>query len=258
MRGHGVRTFRLGSTSYVYPAGLLENVRRLAGTVSDVELILFESEGGPGNIPGDDELAQLRLLAGEKVMTYTVHLPLDLRGDHSLDSRMWRLTEKVLHTAAPLEPWAWVFHLDGEGVTQPGWREQALVALDRLCGMVADPATLALENLESYAPDVLEWLFARAPMSRTLDVGHLWKAGLKPLEYLPRWLPDCRVIHLHGCEMRDGVPVDHLSLGVVAVDEVAAVLAAMAGWSGVLTLEVFEDDFFASLATLNAAQMKLQ
>ena len=43
---HFDTTFRLGSTSYVYPDDILPNVQRLAqaGDVDDIELVLFEVE----------------------------------------------------------------------------------------------------------------------------------------------------------------------------------------------------------------------
>jgi len=34
--------FRLGATSYIIPAGMLPNVRYLAGKVQDVELLLLK------------------------------------------------------------------------------------------------------------------------------------------------------------------------------------------------------------------------
>ncbi|MCX7010033.1 MAG: hypothetical protein NTY53_22795 [Kiritimatiellaeota bacterium] len=42
-------SFRVGVTSYVYPADILPNVERLAGRVDDVELVLFESEATAPN-----------------------------------------------------------------------------------------------------------------------------------------------------------------------------------------------------------------
>jgi hypothetical protein len=43
--------YRLGSTSYVWPAGLVPNVRRLGPLVDDVELVLFDLEER-SNLPG--------------------------------------------------------------------------------------------------------------------------------------------------------------------------------------------------------------
>ena len=38
------RTFRLGSTSYVYPDDILPNVGKLATVVDDIELVLFKAD----------------------------------------------------------------------------------------------------------------------------------------------------------------------------------------------------------------------
>jgi len=46
--------FRLGTTSYVIPADILANVRHLAGKVQDVELVLFEVDDGPNNLPSNN------------------------------------------------------------------------------------------------------------------------------------------------------------------------------------------------------------
>jgi hypothetical protein len=73
--------FRLGTTSYIIPAGILPNVHYLADRVQDVELILFDLDGGPSNLPTPDQTAELRQVAAHKHLTYTVHLPLDLRMD---------------------------------------------------------------------------------------------------------------------------------------------------------------------------------
>lgn len=43
-------SFRLGSTSYVWPADILPKVRQLGPRVDDVELVLFEVEGN-SNLP---------------------------------------------------------------------------------------------------------------------------------------------------------------------------------------------------------------
>ena len=54
--------FRLGTTSYIIPDDILPNARYLAGKVRDIELILFEVDDGPNNLPTPeviDELAGL-------------------------------------------------------------------------------------------------------------------------------------------------------------------------------------------------------
>ncbi|RME36673.1 MAG: hypothetical protein D6793_05375 [Thermoflexia bacterium] len=70
--------FRLGSTSYVYPADILPNVQRLAGLVEDVELVLFEIPQA-SNLPDIRTIEGLREVARRYRISYTVHLPTDLQ-----------------------------------------------------------------------------------------------------------------------------------------------------------------------------------
>jgi hypothetical protein len=242
--------FRLGSTSYVYPADILTNVERLAqqGDVDDVELILFEIDDGPHNLPDDAVIQRLVDLGASHTPTYTVHLPLDLQlaADGSAQHASLIKAERVIKTTLPLEPFAYVFHLDGQGVMQPDWTSQALRALDRVIAWVGQPDCLAVENLESWDPSYLDPILARVPISRTVDIGHFWKMGRDPLSVLDAWLPRTRVIHLHGVAERD-----HKSLACMLPAVIDSVTARLIDFRGVITLEVFETaDFFSSRTAL--------
>ncbi len=246
--------FRVGSTSYVYPADILPNVEKLAAAqdVDDIELILFEVDDDQNNIPSEAVIRQIDTLAHATGITFTVHLPLDLQlaADGSARHASLDKAQRVIERTHPLDPFAYVFHLDGAGLDQPGWVSRALGALEIAIKWVGKPELLAVENLESYPPTYLDPILAAVPISRTTDIGHFWKMGIDPLPYLERWLPRTRVIHLHGMAERD-----HHSLAVmsaVQVDPVAARLVAE--YRGVVTLEVFDTaDFFSSRAALLAS-----
>jgi sugar phosphate isomerase/epimerase len=244
--------FRVGSTSYVYPDDILPNVERLAaaGDVDDIELILFEVDDGPNNLPDEATIARLSDLAAAHALTFTVHLPLDLTlaADGSSAHESIRKAERVIRTTTPLDPFAYVFHLDGEGVEEPGWVDRSLRALEMLIPLVSQPERLAVENLESWSPAYLEPVLARLPISRTSDIGHLWKTGHDPLPLLDTWLPRTRVIHIHGMAERD-----HHSLALMPPEVRDPVIARLLehDYGGVLTLEVFAtDDYFTSRAAL--------
>ena len=64
--------FRLGTTSYIVPDDILPNVRYLAGKVRDIELILFEVDDGPNNLPSTEVIDELTTIAQENDLTYTV------------------------------------------------------------------------------------------------------------------------------------------------------------------------------------------
>jgi sugar phosphate isomerase/epimerase len=242
--------FRIGSTSYVYPADILPNVQRLAqaGDVDDVELVLFEVDDGPNNLPDERTVAALIDLATMYRLTYTVHLPLDLQlsADGSTQHQSLLKAEKVIKTALPLRPFSYVFHLDGADVNTPGWTQRSLRALDQVIAWVGRPELLAVENLETWDPALLEPILDAVPISRTTDIGHLWKTKRDPLSVLDAWLPRTQVIHLHGIGERD-----HESLSLIPPELLDPVIAHLKDYRNVLTLEVFStSDFFTSRAAL--------
>lgn len=252
--------FRLGTTSYIIPADILPNLRYLAGKVQDVELVLFEVDDGPNNLPTPAQVDEMNALALQHGLTYTVHLPLDLRlaDDGSLHHVSLEKARRVIECARPLAPWAYVLHLDGKAVRDhpspeayQRWLEQAEISLRQVGEWAGGLERLAVENLEGYPLDFYEPVFERVPVSRCVDVGHLWLDGHDPLAYLRRALPRARVIHIHGLAERD-----HRSLAFTAPGPLRAVLNELsrADYRGVLTVEVFsEEDFLTSLEALEAA-----
>lgn len=242
--------YRLGSTSYVWPAGLVANVRRLGSLVDDVELVLFDLED-QSNLPDEETVAELQVLARAHDLTYTVHLPLDL---NPACTASLEKAGKVLDCTRELSPRAYVLHLDGRAVegdpdraTVARWRRGARQALRAVEGMVDEPERLCVENLENYSPEHLLPLLAETPASLCIDVGHLWLTGRDPLAFLEAHLAHTRVIHLHGASQRD-----HQSLRRQGTGPVAAVLSLLAArlFDGVLTLEVFGREDFASSRAL--------
>jgi len=246
-------TFRLGSTSYVYPDDILPNVQKLAqaGDVDDIELVLFEVDDGPNNLPDDRTVAALIDLAGAHHLTYTVHLPLDLRlgANGSTQHASLLKAERVIKTTLPLAPFAYVFHLDGLEIGTPGGVNRSLNALEQVIAWIPQPELLAVENVEAWEPALLEPILKALPISRTTDIGHLWKMGRDPLTVLDDWLPRTRVIHLHGLGERD-----HQSLALMTAQQLDPVIERLTNYYGVLTLEVFStSDFFDSCAALLAS-----
>jgi sugar phosphate isomerase/epimerase len=108
--------FRLGTTSYILPADIAPNVHYLKDRVQDIELVLFEVDDGPNNLPGPAVIDELNALAAAHGLSYTVHLPLDLRlgagGDESHVSLV--KARRVIACTRALNPWAYILHLDGK------------------------------------------------------------------------------------------------------------------------------------------------
>lgn len=228
--------------------------------VRDIELVLFDLDDGQSNLPSFDTTRELADIATAHGLTYTVHLPLDVRGEEGHISMM--KARRVIECTRVLNVWAYVFHLDGRAEryaaapdTLQQWQTNAVRAVEQLAGWAGGFERLALENLEGYPLDFVEPILARVPVSRCVDIGHLWVDGHDPLPYLRAALPCTRVIHVHGLAERD-----HSSLAHTPPEQLDPIIATLLGehYTGVLTLEVFgEEDFQTSLIALQQSLERL-
>ncbi len=253
--------FRLGATSYVVEAGLVENARYLAGRVQDMQLVLFDLPDGPSNLPSAAAVRELAHIARQSGLSYTVHLTMDVApldagaaSNPSLDK-----AQDVIRRTAPLEPQAYVLHLDGRDLRAAGyppaicatWRANIARSLAQLAHWAGSAARLAVENLEGYPPEFVTPSAQTAGAGRCVDVGHLWLDGHDPLPSLAQAGDRLRVVHLHGVDQAAPSARDHRRLDLIdpaALDTVIAYLCSRR-FGGVVTLEVFgEADFAASLA----------
>ncbi len=249
--------FRLGTTSYIIPDDILPNAHYLAGKVRDIELILFEVDDGPNNLPSPEVIDELSRIAQQHDLTYTVHLPLDLKlgDDGSEQDQSLVKAKRVIDCTRRLDPWAYVLHLDGRSVrtsTDAGlikrWQDQSVRALELVAEWAGGAEKLAVENLETYPLDFIQPVLDRIPVSRCVDIGHLWLDNHDPIPYLQTALSRTRVIHIHGIAERD-----HRSLAFMPQEKVREVWAELirANYEGVLTLEIFtEEDFISSLEVI--------
>jgi sugar phosphate isomerase/epimerase len=251
MNGNRLRT---GTTSYIFPADLITNIRKLAGHIDDVELVLFELDD-EDNLPSESVLGELGEIAKANSMSYTVHLPLSLdlgspdvarREKSVLDAlRIIRLTES-------LDPWAFVLHLNP--IEQHGridksgwieWTDSCVRSLSAIESAIPEPQRVCIENLESFPIRMLSPIFDKTGMSLCLDIGHLWIQGEDPVPLITVYKEKIRVVHIHGILARD-----HSSLRHVGKQELDRVLDSLDtnNFGGVLTIEVFnEDDFVSSV-----------
>jgi sugar phosphate isomerase/epimerase len=247
--------FRLGATSYIIEANLVSNARYLAEHgLHDMELVLFDLDDGRHNLPSPEVVAELKALARGHDLTYTVHLPLDING--AADHASMIKARQVIERTHALDPWAYVLHLDGRDIRSSAsetplqqWQAQTLRALRELAAWAGGCDRLAVENLEGYALDFLQPVIDRLPVSRCVDVGHLWLDGHDPLPYLQQALPRTRVIHLHGIDRRD-----HSSLAHMPPEQIDRLVRLLLHhhYAGVVTLEIFgTDDLLSSQQAWN-------
>jgi sugar phosphate isomerase/epimerase len=267
---------RIGTTSFVHPAGWAENVRRLAGRVDDIEFLVFERPGPAGPSPAD--IAEIAEVGRAHGLTFSVHAPLDLALANVDAGRRESSVEAVLRTielTAPLAPHAVILHVEekpgaapppgtrpetarpstGSGradfrVTAPSptsparadeelaaWRARAESSLRALLGRGVPPALLAVETLDAEFGHVAPVVEALG-LSVALDVGHLARDGVAFDALLEEHLARTRVIQWHGTEPGGR---DHRSLRHYPRADALRLLRRLdaAGWEGAITLEVF-------------------
>ena len=240
---------RIGTSSYIYPANIITNVRRLAGRVQDVELVLFEVNDPRWDLPNRAVIQELRQIALNNSSTYTVHLPLSLGlagNQPNLD-----LARRVIAGTLDLDPYAFIIHVeDGpwkESNKLETWVENSKKSLELIGKEIGVLERICVENLEDQPSSLMDSILASLPVSCCVDIGHLWKQGLDPLPYLKSWLPRMRVAHIHGVGRRD-----HQKLSVMSTSRLNPVINLLdKEFGGVLTIEVFnETDLIDSLAML--------
>jgi sugar phosphate isomerase/epimerase len=253
--------FRLGTTSYIVPDEIIPNVRYLSGKVEDIELVLFESDEF-SNLPSPQDISLLAGMAADNGLTFSVHLPLDVYLGHPERGERERSVGKclrIVELVRELPKSAFVMHFEaGPGVDINAFtagesrrfveslRDSSSMLIDR-CG---EPASMfCAENL-SYPFELVWPVIEEAGFSVTLDVGHIEYYGFPLTDYLQRYLPYAKVLHMHGTTGGR----DHNSLAFMrpeALDEVVDALAADASGKRVFTLEIFsEADLDSSVGAL--------
>ena len=266
--------YRLGATSFVYPAGWLENVQRLAPHVQDVELLFFDIEG-PCGLPGADELAGLARCRAQYDLTYSLHTPLSASLASSDESRRRAGVASVLRAiqaAADVQPENVVLHVywgdherDERPHDLPAWRARAARSFEELAAAGVALSRCCVELID-YDLRILDEVLAQFELGVALDVGHLHRdardrhagqAQQELCELVEHFLPRTRIVQWHGT---DATGRDHRSLAHVPEDQARWLLRTLheADYPGVLTLEVFRpDDFSESLRIVRELQAEL-
>jgi sugar phosphate isomerase/epimerase len=237
--------FRLGTTSYVYPADILYNVRRLAGRIDAVQLILFE--GGEGNIPTPAEISELAVIGADHGLDYIVHFPIDYRLADADEAKRRLSLQQHCRVAQLTAPLAAAFVLHGEASR---YDRQALAWLDaafaELRRHLPAAVPVCLENL-GYDFSLTDGLRAAHDLHACIDLGHLALNGLSPETHWQRYRNEAAVVHLHG--FRDGR--DHLSLRQNSAEANEALRRLLMAFEGTVILELFSfDETVASLEYL--------
>lgn len=255
--------FRLGTTSYILPSDLLTNAKALSGLVDDMELVLFESDGET-NFPAPNTVRALRSLALCSGLSYTVHLPGDIRlGSETRSGRKRSIEQciRVFEMTAPLEPFAYILHFEGDqrgGVPSSNmerWVAGLEESAERLRQAGLPLEIVCVENLD-YPFELVDRIVLDHGFAICLDIGHVLFYGYRLETYLDRYAHRARVFHLHGIVNGE----DHRGIRSIQTSDLQSFLGRLSRLQGpepVVTVEVFdEEDLTDSLGILDRAMAR--
>ena len=232
--------FRIGTTSFIYPAGYTENVARLGPHVDEIEILMFESH--PDSRPTRQLVRDLAAQAEALSLTYNIHLPTDLELTHPDPSRRHnacRILREFIAILMPLEPSVYVLHLSPPDGIQTAehlnrWYSIAAESLRDILPAGLPGRCLALENL-FFPYDQLDPLIEEFDLSVCLDTGHLALQAGDLTAFLQKYGPRIAIGHLHG--LCDGQ--DHRALDGLPEHYLTLLKHWLEGFHGSVSLEVF-------------------
>jgi len=243
--------FSLGTTSFIFPEDWVGNARKLAPIVDEIELLVFESDPITG-LPDPGAVEQLRRIGKQAHVLYNVHLPTDVQIGSSDPAEAWLACERIttaVRRMMPLDPVAWVLHLDGLKENEPleMWRLRMDKGLSMLQTAAGIPLRrICLETLDD-PPEYLIPLADRFQTGICLDIGHLLVHGRDAAAFFEAHRDRIDMIHVHGVQGKR----DHLALDCLNAEQADMVCGLLEHYVGHVSIEVFcESDFLRSLSWL--------
>jgi sugar phosphate isomerase/epimerase len=235
-----VYPFKIGTTSFIYPAGYTQNVTMLAPYVDEIELLLFES--APDSLPSIHEIKKLSSLSKEFDLTYNVHLPIDISlsdPDPSIRHAATETLKKVIDLTASLSPSTYTLHLSYDENGQETdrikkWQERLYRSVGHFIATGVTSEMISIETL-TYPMEWVEHILNRFNLSVCMDLGHLMVYGFDMETVFNRYCHRTSIIHLHGVENHK----DHLPLNRLPKQDSKIVKRILKQFTGVVSLEVF-------------------
>jgi sugar phosphate isomerase/epimerase len=246
--------FKVGTTSFIDPGPIVDNVKKLGPVFDEIELLVFESlpfmttDGPVPVLPQPHEIKELARLSQELGVTYNIHLPVDV--SLTSPSRKERILgvdtiKRVVDLCSPLSPSTHTLHLEftpadaleGKAGIEK-WQERALESLETLCPFLNHLSDISIETLE-YPPEYLFEILDSLDVALCIDAGHLIKYNYDIKALFDRYGHRVPLIHLHGVDFSHERPKDHQGLDKTPMDRFLPTLEVLKQFDGVVSLEVF-------------------
>ncbi len=205
----------LGGTSFIIHEDYVKGVLYTAKHCQDIALLLT-SVGEDGEwLPSKKEIREIKNIIDGEGVSLHVHLPTDGHCATEEDTESYyKKIIMAIERASILEAHTFVQHIDiiplryKNSLASKEQEECIMYMLERIARHLPHANMLALENLESFPVDFLDFCFRGTDYSRCLDIGHIWKDARDPLSIIPLYLEKTRLVHLHGLETRGSLKVD--------------------------------------------------
>ncbi len=244
----GFFPFSFGVTSYLYPADIRRNLKRVRGLADEMELILFEGKGY-SNLPSKADVRRFARIAEKSGMRFNVHLPLDVdvvSADERFRKDSLETVAHIVELTRPLDPLSYTLHVLKDDTSESAhWKARVRDSL----ALIAPPHDMFC--IETLAWDLREIadIIADLDFSVCIDIGHLLLGGKDVPAFFRAFAPRVRMVHLHG--VREGK--DHVSLAHLAPDTLKMIAETLRRerYAKSLCLEVFAlQDFLDSIEPL--------
>ncbi len=175
--------FTLATTSYIWPANIWENCKKLEDIVDEVSILFFETDSC---MLYDSKDLPINLTTLN--LTYHIHLPLDLKWENGPD-KVFNIVKKLVDKVEFLNPTGFVLH-------PPNSKKDLLYCLNLWFKKFAYP--IIIENTKDC--DLLNvWeVIKDSPAGVCIDVGHLFKFSQQSILKLPEIWDKIEMLHLYG------------------------------------------------------------
>jgi len=254
--------FKLGTTTFIYPADWVANARALGRVFDELELLLFES-CHPESLPTATDIKTLAELALDLDFTWNVHLPIDIHPGHAdlkIRQQAVDVICRTIERTAPLAPTTHTLHLPGitgrsGAAVVSAWQERVHATIASITKGGIPGNRLTIENIPDYPLELALPVIEAFGLEICLDVGHLIVAGSSVRSAIEIFNDRIALIHLHG--VADGR--DHCDLANLPPEIQSVLVAFLKDYTGTVCLEVFsKEHLLDSLAFLQDEWFFLQ
>jgi len=235
--------FKIGTTSFIFPAPIFENCKKLEHLVDEVSIVMFETKSCLNYTVKDlpYELKDFNL-------TYNIHLPLDLdwqKGISFVLEDISRLIDKTLF----LNPTSYVLH--------PPQSKQTFIEFVEQAPKRELPINkFLIENIKENNLVTIWDIVQNTPLNVCLDIGHLLEYNQFDILNLDKIFQKIKMLHLYT--PKNGIHKSLALLDKKGISLLQEILTQISSRTSQITyiLEVFNFkdllsslDFFKSFLT---------